>query len=115
MRVKMGKVILGRDFLQKTLVIFVLACPIFQAQVCNECNKATRFACFSQIQYMPCDASGVVDIAALATCSAGLVCVSAGAAVVASPCTLTGPPSCATLPVPLVTTTTTSTTTTTTT
>ncbi|KAL7050200.1 hypothetical protein ACKWTF_003986 [Chironomus riparius] len=41
---------------------------------CNVCNKTSLFACFSIDQFIPCDVNGVFDLAALGTCSSGMVC-----------------------------------------
>lgn len=84
-------------------------------QQCNLCNKDTRFACFSVSQYIPCDANGFLNLEAIANCPAGFNCVNSGSTILASPCIITGTPTCSTALVPLVTTTTTTTTTTSTT
>lgn len=70
---------------------------------CNFCNTATLNACFSVDQYVPCDASGVVNTNAISTCPPGLICNTN----FASPCSSATMPSCNTAHVLTPTTTTT--------
>lgn len=65
-------------------------------QDCNTCNKATGFACFSDSQYLKCDASGAVDIYSLTTCPSGVCDMTLSG----SPCSASSAPSCPVPPVP---------------